>query len=99
MGWLDGYIQAKIGKQILPPLEKDLGVNAAGLAYGIAILYFPHLRSLIYKYQVETVTLEAGFWFRKNDDVDAALVRIAALRAEIADEMEKTTIALGLLSF
>lgn len=84
----DAEVRLRTGDQILPPASKDLAGSASSIAYGIAILHFPQIRPLIYKFHVETVKYEADLWFQSSADSDAALDRWIKLRTELADSIE-----------
>lgn len=86
----DAEIRVNASDEILLPPSKELAASASSSAYGIAILHFPDIRQLIYKFHVETVKYEAGLWFQKLEDADAAIDRMNSLRVELADFVEKT---------
>lgn len=84
----DAGIQSQVGDQILPPPAKDLAASATGSAYGIALLYFPQLRPLVYSLHVETAKYEAALWFHRLEEEDAVLDRLSTVRTELADAIE-----------
>lgn len=86
----DAVIQSKVGDQILTPPANDMAASATSAAYGIALMYFPEMRPLVYALHVETARSEAGLRFHRLEDEDAALDRILTVRTELADAVEKT---------